>query len=348
MTSIPPQQASAFATTTIRHFAATDADELCELLLDWTVELKQLQPGSFHGHATLIPLGSLLVCRTYSNQPLLEHAVPPHDCVTFCRPGRGSDPVMFLGHEIQDGEAFAIGPQADTEVMCRGARYSSCVSIKLDFLQSQARWLSGVTSPRAGMVEVRSPGPEWANAFLDTVEWIVDAARQCSASFEREDVRDSLTDALLARVDTIHAADSPVGQTRTMRAARQQAVERAREYIDANLTEPIRLSDLCRYARTQARSLEYGFREVVGVSPIAYLRATRMHRARHLLRSTAVRTRSISEIALDCGFWHLSQFAADYKLLFSESPSATYRRTLSQLPRQERRRTAPMVATATA
>jgi AraC family transcriptional regulator, ethanolamine operon transcriptional activator len=348
MTSAPVQKTSAFATKTIRHFAATDADELCELLLDWTVELKQLQPGSFHGHATLIPLGSLLVCRTYSNQPLLEYDLPPHDCVTFCRPGRGSAPVVFLGREIQEGEAFAIGPEADTEVMCRGAHYSSTVSIKVDYLQSQSRWLSGVTSPRAGVVEVRSPGREWANAFLDTVEWIVDAARQYPASFECEEVRDSLTDALLARVDTIHAADSPVGQTRTLRAARQQAVERAREYIDANLTEPIRLSDLCRYARTQARSLEYGFREVVGVSPIAYLRATRMHRARHLLRSTAVRTRSISEIALDCGFWHLSQFAVDYKLLFSESPSVTYRRTLSQLPRQERRRATQMVAAATA
>ena len=67
-----------------------------------------------------------------------------------------------------------------------------------------------------------------------------------------------------------------------------------------------------------------------------------MQRARHLLRTTAVRTRSISEIALDCGFWHLSQFAVDYKLLFGESPSVTYRRTEAQLPRSERRRSVSM------
>ena len=106
-----------------------------------------------------------------------------------------------------------------------------------------------------------------------------------------------------------------------------------------NLTEPIRLSDLCKHAHAQARSLEYGFHEVVGVSPIAYIRATRLHRARRLLRSTAVRTRSISEIALDCGFWHLSQFAVDYKLLFAESPSVTFRRTQAQLPRARRNAT---------
>jgi AraC-like DNA-binding protein len=35
--------------------------------------------------------------------------------------------------------------------------------------------------------------------------------------------------------------------------------------------------------------------------------------------------RSVSELALDCGFCHLSQFAADYKRVFLESPSATRR-----------------------
>ena len=53
-----------------------------------------------------------------------------------------------------------------------------------------------------------------------------------------------------------------------------------------------------------------------------------------------MRTRSISEIALDCGFWHLSQFAVDYKRLFAESPSVTYRRTQAELPRAERRNVA--------
>src|SRR3546814_2603971 len=45
-----------------------------------------------------------------------------------------------------------------------------------------------------------------------------------------------------------------------------EAVERARDYIRRNLTEPIRLSTLCRYARTEARTLEYGFLDVVGRS----------------------------------------------------------------------------------
>ena len=73
-----------------------------------------------------------------------------------------------------------------------------------------------------------------------------------------------------------------------------------------------------------------------------YVRTTRLHRARRLLRSIDVSRRTISEIALDSGFWHLSQFAVDYKALFGESPSMTFRRTQAELPaRAGRARAAP-------
>jgi AraC-like DNA-binding protein len=111
---------------------------------------------------------------------------------------------------------------------------------------------------------------------------------------------------------------------------RRLAVQRARRYINEHFSEAIRLSDLCRNAHAQARSLEYAFREVLGVSPIAYLRVIRLNRAREILHTAAVWTQSISQIALDSGFSHLSQFAVDYKRHFGESPSVTYQRTRSE------------------
>jgi transcriptional regulator GlxA family with amidase domain len=122
-------------------------------------------------------------------------------------------------------------------------------------------------------------------------------------------------------------SQSRATRPRTRAARTGLAVERAIQYIGRHLADPIRLSHLCRHSGAQARSLEYAFRAVLGVSPIAYVRTTRLQRARRLLRSAAVRTRSISEIALDCGFSHLSQFAVDYKRMFGESPSITFRRT---------------------
>ncbi|MET0987093.1 MAG: helix-turn-helix domain-containing protein [Steroidobacteraceae bacterium] len=221
--------------------------------------------------------------------------------------------------------------------MSRGVQFPTTLSLQLAFLQGQTDWLNESPLLSSTCVRMHSPGIEWTNGFLDAIEWIFAAVAQYPDMTSRDDVRASWLDSPLARVNMLGATDSPVSNERETRTARRQAVERAREYIRVNLTEPIRLSDLCKYSRTPARSLEYGFREVVGVSPVAYVRAMRLHRARRLLRSTAVRTRTISEIALDSGFWHLSQFATDYKRLFAESPSVTYRRTQSQLPRAGRR-----------
>ena len=55
----------------------------------------------------------------------------------------------------------------------------------------------------------------------------------------------------------------------------------------------------------------------------------RLGEVRRRLQTSSAAERSVSEVALDCGFCHLSQFAADYKRVFLESPSATDARRAS-------------------
>jgi AraC family transcriptional regulator, ethanolamine operon transcriptional activator len=333
----------AFVATTIVRFESNDPDEFCERVTDWDGTWTQLHAGAFRGSAQIIPLGPVLVATGCINIPMMQHDWAPRDCVTLGRPGRRSAPVVYRGHDIEDGEVFVGGRDAEVEIVNRGVHYSSTLSVRFDLLEREADWLVHLAPLTAiNGVALRAPGLAWTNSFLDAIEWIVDAVERYPEALARRDMCGSLIDSLLTRVNTLAAADAPIHRDRQMRAHRRLAVERAREYIARNLTDPIRLSDLSRHAHTQARSLEYGFQEVLGVSPMAYVRATRLHRAHRLLRTSAVRTRSISEIALDSGFWHLSQFAADYKLLFGESPSVTFRRTEAQLPRSERRRQVSM------
>jgi AraC-like DNA-binding protein len=109
------------------------------------------------------------------------------------------------------------------------------------------------------------------------------------------------------------------------RLRRRLAVERARTYISSHLADRIRLADLCAHAQVRARSLEYGFRELVGIPPMAYVRMLRLGAVRTLLLDGAAPARDISAIALDSGFSHVSQFFVDYKRVFGETPSTTRR-----------------------
>lgn len=331
---------ASFTALGVTRVVTDDIDEFCAAPLDWNIEMTQLRRSPFEGAATIVSLGTVLLYSTSCGQGLLERFRSPAGCLTFARPGEGSEAFIVDSHEVHDGEVLVCGPGAEGESVIRGVRRSAALSINLNFLESQSHWLEFVRPVHDARVELRSPGREWAQHFSSALQSLGTTALERPRALANRDLGASLVDALLMRVNALCAIEAPLVSHRAVRLARCNAVARAREYIDENLAEPIRLSALCEYARTQARSLEYAFREVLGVSPIAYVRATRLHRVRKLLQSTVVRRRSISELALDCGFWHLSQFAADYKRLFSESPSDTYRRTRSLLPREERRRIA--------
>ena len=99
----------------------------------------------------------------------------------------------------------------------------------------------------------------------------------------------------------------------------------ALDFIHESLGEPLRMAELCRRANAKIRSLEYGFREVTGLTPIAYIRSLRLNTVRKALHM-GKGERSITEIAMDSGFWHLGQFASDYRQFFGETPTQTRQR----------------------
>jgi AraC family transcriptional regulator, ethanolamine operon transcriptional activator len=301
------------------------------------VECRQLRPGSSRCELTIVSLGPVVVATGHLEQQLLLRLGIARGCMTVSRPGNGSGPVVFRGSALAPDECFVSGLAAETELINLGLWHPCMLRINIEQLREGYPWLDLFIHRPKNSVRAHHAGIQWNAAFLHSIAWVVQAIEEYQEATSRADVRASLADALLARVNLLGAASAPLRETRSERISRRIAVQRAREYIDRNLSESIRLSDLCKYARAQARSLEYGFREMVGMSPVAYIRAIRLHKARQLLQSSEVLTHSISQIALDCGFWHLSQFAVDYKRLFGESPSVTIRRTKAGLQQPPRR-----------
>jgi AraC family ethanolamine operon transcriptional activator len=81
--------------------------------------------------------------------------------------------------------------------------------------------------------------------------------------------------------------------------------------------------DLCRELGVSERTLHYAFREVRGLSPMAYFRAVRLNAVRQELKA-APDTAAVHAIARRWGFGHPGEFAAAaYRRLFGELPSQT-------------------------
>ena len=118
------------------------------------------------------------------------------------------------------------------------------------------------------------------------------------------------------------AGEQPGEPTPDNGATRVRAVYAALDIIEARVDEPLSVRDLCVATGIPARTLSRGFQERFGVGPKGYINQLRLSRVRKGLIEDAPATR-ISDLANQLGFWHMGQFARDYRRLFGELPSTT-------------------------
>jgi len=103
-------------------------------------------------------------------------------------------------------------------------------------------------------------------------------------------------------------------------------INRARTYVEEHFDQVIRLEDLCTYAGVGLRTLQRCFKSHFQISPVAYIKATRLNSARRDLVSADSVGGSVTRIALQNGFSHLGRFSVEYHIHFGETPRQTLAR----------------------
>ncbi len=119
----------------------------------------------------------------------------------------------------------------------------------------------------------------------------------------------------------IHGADQAGRLPRP--PARIEIVKAAQRLLHDHPQQPITLTDLCRQAHASRRSLIQGFRDHLGMGPMAYVKLQRLHGVRRLLLGADSGQVRIGSIAAEWGFLNAGHFARDYRLLFGELPRDT-------------------------
>lgn len=104
---------------------------------------------------------------------------------------------------------------------------------------------------------------------------------------------------------------------------RQRRMRAARDFIASHLHHPLYLHDLCGALHLTPGAVEHLFRDLLGVSPITYLRHQRLHGVRRALKAAKPSFGIVKQVALEWGFWHLGRFSAEYRAFFGEKPSET-------------------------
>lgn len=105
------------------------------------------------------------------------------------------------------------------------------------------------------------------------------------------------------------------------------AVRMAVDYLEARADQPITVTELARSVGVSVRTLQLGFQESLGTTPMRHLKAIRLQRVRRDLLNADPHVEGVTEIALRWGFMHVGRFAGEYRAMFGESPSSALRTT---------------------
>ena len=179
---------------------------------------------------------------------------------------------------------------------------------------------------------VLNPGlqPPLARDLFDLGARITETAEKTPAIFNdshwaRYGAQVEFMDSLIA---TIESCDSDESVDTGKKGRSYSQIVRTCEDYTLNLEgrRPY-VSELCAAAHVSERTLQYAFKDIMGMSPLTYLHRLRLHRVRDELRNANVGSATVTDVAMNWGFWHFGEFSRAYKNCFGEKPSHTLRQS---------------------
>ena len=299
-------------------------EELAALAHAWDTDFRQIR-RSEGGHRLLqVMIDGLLMSRARFGCHVDQHGTTPRGFRTFALPEERCPPIHWFGRMVGPDDLLVFPEHGEIEAITRPGFYIHTVAIPMHelaifFERSCGPNLVRVLGPDDTVV---TPAPDLLRrlrAHLRKVSFDESVLSRSLALFDA--YRDKLFSLLLEIFrDDANARPSPNRHTQA------RLIRDVVRLVEARREEPLRIGDLCAVAKVPERTLNEAFRRELGVSPGTFVKGSRLYGAhRDLWRADPSRVR-VSDVANSWGFWHMGQFAADYRRVFGEMPRATLKR----------------------
>jgi len=290
-----------------------DLHDHARLFSDWNLRYDQISCGSFEGTIREARLGRVQIVEEVLSQSVFQTGPVRAGTInlgvfsSLSSEARWSGKLLTLDHVTclsQESELLLRTPQSSHLLM---------ISLPADML--------GIEPLQCPPSTVEDPA--LAGSLRLRIESTLLAMMQHPFAFLSAEARRQFDSDATDLVAAYLRACRPDRERMSISKARR-VVSQVRALLEASLEQVLTVDDLCRQTYTSRRTLQNCFEQVAGLSPAAFLKTVRLNQVRNDL-SRAGRQARVSDIATRRGFWHLSQFALDYKRLFGEQPQQTIR-----------------------
>ncbi|MDH4019459.1 MAG: helix-turn-helix domain-containing protein [Xanthomonadales bacterium] len=296
--------------------------ELLSRAVNWRLDFRQIDHGPLRAWVMLFGHAELMVTRVEFDRSFHQIGSPPPGFITFGLPDKKIGTLRWNGVETPPG--VLINFTFDKNLDCVSpAPFGGFV---LSFKEEILRTASAELGYGAELVNNIS-----AHRFWNPEKHDSDHLRQALYALVKVAADDG--DEGLARWTNVFNSDLASLMVSTLardslspRLAgpgfRVAAMNRVMEILRNCSQFPINIEALCTMAGTSWATLQRAFADEFGVTPSSYIKSRRLAAVQaELIRegSQAV----ISDIANRWGFWHMGNFASDYRKQFGELPSET-------------------------
>lgn len=312
---------------------ADDVADQADSITGWAQEYVQLSAGSFQGRLDEVRQGPLQVFHEYTSQATYQSCQPWHDSIWFgLSSAHCGEELWFNGKPVPAHTLLFSPARSDFTLRTPPEFGIYGMVVNLAHLAERCETLFGGGLPapwrQAGSVRL---GAESYARLSTTLDSLLAAARAQPDQLTQRHLVDALADEILLSLydGTTHGAAARPTSRATQRHIDQ--VRLARALALAPDDPAISVEALCERLHLTRRTLQNCFQDVLGMSPLHFVRSVRLNAVRQALRAPEQDHLSIQEIATRWSFWNLSYLSYDYKRLFGESPSQT--RQLAQARR---------------
>ena len=309
----------------IANVIVSDIDELTGRMSGWDNDWRQLETGRPQNRIEVIAGQHTVIQQVRLSHSIHQQGKTPSQLMTFGFPTSQSL-LSWDGREVAGPTMYDFNGASGYDTVSRQGFFGVTVSFSKVSISHIAERLK---LPATQILDSNLPrllsGENYAlGEFRQYLYGLCDDLSNAKTPRECHFAMVELDKELPVRFLTALAESRLESHDQPLKV-REKGLRLAIDYIEANCQYNPSIPDICAATGLSWRSLDRAFKECLGIGPKRYLVNLRLTQARRQLKSAPPRTQVV-DIANNWGFWHMGDFAREYRKMFCESPAESLTR----------------------
>ncbi|MCG8307222.1 MAG: helix-turn-helix domain-containing protein [Cytophagales bacterium] len=300
-----------------------------ETVYKWQLDFRLMSKNGFYSDRTSLITDKIIINLSYLHGKVVQYGLCPRGYRTFVVPASTNQNFYWLKRKVNGNQLLVFPENGTLDGVSFDGFQVFTISISNSHLEAmleklryeQAKKILGKNEVAIRVSDV------FVNSFTANARRLLHSGAANTIVYEEK-----LYNTLISELPIVllkEFENNKVCLPRSKSRQRDRALSGAIDIIEAAQGVIVKVEDICERVGVSERTLEYAFKEKYSVSPKTFINGMMFNKVRKELRRGA--SHKISDVAAKYGFWHMGQFAADYRTWFGELPSDTIKKSQKQL-----------------